>query len=182
MSPGRSFPEIPLAESAFPLLNWFVFVAFGLAFGKLLRRCRDLDRLFAVSTPPALALYVGCTIWGAGGSPLVHIHDSESAFYYLSIFDVLLVGIPAVMLMLGAGHFAGKVIRGGAAELIRHTSTDLNRIYLIHWPIVMWIVDVLLHRTFGLEMSSIALLFVSFAVLAASVFLARRDPFRRFKL
>ena len=181
LSPGPD-PELATVESAFPLLNWFVFVAFGLVFGKLLRRCRNPDRLYALATPSALLLYAGATLWGVHGSPLIHFNASEPGFYHPSILDALLVGLPAVVFMLGTGHFAGKALKGGAAELVRRTASDLNRIYLIHWVFVMWLVDALLCRTLGLEMGIPALLFVSFAILAVSALLARLPPFSRFKL
>lgn len=182
VSQSRSFPELPLAYSAFPLLNWFVFVTFGLAAGKLIRRCRDLDRLFAFVTLPALLLFVCDTVWGMHGSPLVRLYRSEASFYYLSVVDMLLVVLPAVVFMLGAGHIAGKALKGSAAALVQRMAADLNRIYLIHWVLVMWIVDVLLCKTFDLHMSAVTLLVVSFVVLSVSAALVRHRPFSRFKL
>ncbi len=181
ITPGPS-PETPPVYSAFPLLNWFVFTALGLAIGKVLRRCRDLDRLYAITTPPAAILFVVFTVWGLKGGAPVHLYESEEGYYYLTIVDALLVGLPAIVLMLGAGHFAGKALEGRMADFVRRTSSDLNLIYLIHWVVVMWVVDVLLYRTLGLEMSSVTLLIISFAILTLSAVLARRKPFSAFKL
>ena len=177
-----AYPETPFVYSAFPLLNWFVFVAFGLVAGTLLRCCRNTDKLFAVATPPALLLFVGNTIWGMDDSTLIHFYDTEESFYYVSIVDALLVCIPAVVAMLGAGHFAGKALKGKAAALVQRTASDLNRIYLIHWIFVMWVVDALLQRICAIEMSAFTLLLVSFAVVAASASLSRFRPFSRIKL
>ena len=38
-------------RSNFPLFNWFIFVAIGYWFGRLIRRCTDLDFLFARLVP-----------------------------------------------------------------------------------------------------------------------------------
>lgn len=181
VTPGPT-PETPPVYTCFPLLNWFVFTAVGLAIGRTLRRCRDLDRLYALATPPAAILFAIFTVWGMKGGAPVHLYESEEGYYYLTIVDALLVGLPAIMIMLGVGHFAGKALKGRAADLVRRTSSDLNRIYLIHWIFVTWVVDALLHRTLGLEMSSGTLLVISFAVLALSAGLARRRPFSAFKL
>ena len=113
---------------------------------------------------------------------MIHFYDSEESFYYLSIVDVLLVGLPAAVFMLGAGHFVGKLLRGKVAVLIQRTSADLNRIYLIYWVFVMWIVDVLVHRACNIQMSTFALLIVSFVVLAVSAIIVRHRPFSKFKL
>ena len=181
ITPGGA-PETPLVYSAFPLLNWFVFVALGLAIGKALRRCRDLDRLYALATPPAAILFIVFTIWGLKGGAPVHLYDSEEGYYYLTLVDALLVGLPAIVLMLGIGHFAGKALKGRAANLVLRISSDLNRIYLIHWIFVLWVVNALLYRTCGLKMSSLTLLVISFVILALSAVLARCRPFSRFKL
>ena len=48
--------------SSFPLANWFIFVASGYWFGKLIRRCTDADYLYAILTPAAGFLFsVGMT-------------------------------------------------------------------------------------------------------------------------
>ena len=182
VSDNCSYPEFPLVYSAFPLLNWFVFVAFGLAIGKLLRRCRNTDRLFAIATPPALLLFVFTTILGMKGGSPIRLFEDEEAFYFMSIIDVLLVAFPAIVFMLGAGHFIGKALNGKAADLVQRTSSDLNRIYLVHWPIVMWVVDAGIHQICGFQMGVWTLLVISFAVLAVSAALSRLRPFSNLKL
>ena len=123
----------------------------------------------------------GQTLFAKDGVP-VHLYDSEEGYYYLTLVDALLVGLPAIVLMLGIGHFAGKALKGRAANLVLRTSSDLNRIYLIHWIFVLWVVNALLYRTCGLKMSSLTLLVISFVILALSAVLARCRPFSRFKL
>lgn len=135
-----------------------------------------------VATPPAAILFIVFTIWGLKGGAPVHLYDSEEGYYYLTLVDALLVGLPAIVLMLGIGHFAGKALKGRAANLVLRTSSDLNRIYLIHWIFVLWVVNALLYRTCGLKMSSLTLLVISFVILALSAVLARCRPFSRFKL
>ena len=69
-----------VAESYFPLLNWFIFVVLGYGMGKLLRRCKDTDRLYAFLAPFGALIYLGlCPICCAQGDRDVR-HRIRHAF------------------------------------------------------------------------------------------------------
>lgn len=167
--------------SAFPLLNWFIFVALGLGIGKLMRCCNDLDRVFAWITPVSAVIFIGLTAWMLPNHYGLY-EGTETAYYYMNILEALTVGMSAALLSLGVGHFIGKLVKGKTAELVQRTSSDLNKIYLVHWVILMWVVDCLLCRILDFEFSSVEQLLIAFVVLIVSAWIARRKPISNIKL
>ena len=100
----------------------------------------------------------------------------------MNILEALTVGMSAALLSLGVGHFIGKLVKGKTAELVQRTSSDLNKIYLVHWVILMWVVDCLLCRILDFEFSSVEQLLIAFVVLIVSAWIARRKPISNIKL
>lgn len=167
--------------SSFPLANWFIFVALGIAAGKMIRRSVNLDILFAWLTPFSAVIFLGLSIWMIKEE--IGLYSSnEDYFYHLTTFDSLGVCLPAILLMLGLSHFGGKLLQGSSAELVRRTSVDLNRIYLIHWVIIIWIVYLILYSILGWQLSSPMRFLISLVILLISTWLARHKPFSNIKL
>lgn len=170
-----------MVYSAFPLLNWFIFVALGLCVGKLLRRCNDLDRLFAWVTPISAVVFIALTVWMIHGGYGMY-NGTDEAYYYLTLSEALGVCLPACLMMLGISHFLGKLFKGKAVEMVQRTSADLNRIYLVHWVIVMTVVDILLCYLLGCQFSNLQLLLIALVILILSAWIARRKPVSNIKL
>ena len=167
--------------SFFPLANWFIFVAAGYWTGKLIRRCTDMDRFFALTTPIAGFIFTVCMIHLISNSTGMFSDVSDDFFYYLTPFDAF-VGIMGALLVVGIGHFIMPHEPRIIQDEVRQISTDVTRIYLIHWVFVCYIVEGLMSDILGLYPSDIPLLLVGLCILVASAWLARREPFSRIKI
>lgn len=66
--------------------------------------------------------------------------------------------------------------------MTQRLSTDLNRIYLVHWVIIMWIVDVVMRDLCGLNMSSLTLMLIAIVILVLSAIIARKGLISKIKL
>lgn len=167
--------------TSFPLANWFIFVASGYWFGNLVRRCNDLDRLYAVLTP------IAGVIFGVGLTGMVTYaygmfsESSDDFFYYLTPIDSL-VCIASALLVAGIGHFLMPHEPLAVQREVKQISTDVTRIYLIHWIFVSYVVGGLLVGVLRLHVSQSLTMAISLVILCVSAWLARRKPFSLIKI
>lgn len=155
------------ADSCFPLFAWFIYPAAGMVFGGLLRRCTSTERLFAVVTPFALALFIPLTVW-MGSKGLL----SDENFYQQTIFFSLYT-FTGVFSILGVCVLLARVLGGRILTLAGEMSRNINEIYIVHWLFISYsaafFCDALGHRV-GVYESQIAVL----PLLVVSFFIARR--------
>lgn len=167
--------------TSFPLANWFIFVASGYWFGKLVRHCNDLDRLYAEIVPWSGFIFaVGATYMATHSYGMLS-EANDDFFYYLTPLDSL-VCIMGALTIAGIGHFLLPHEPHAVQNEVKQISTDVTRIYLIHWFFVSYLVGGLLHGVFNLSISLPFMLIISLAILYVSAWLARRKPFSSIKI
>jgi len=167
--------------SSFPLANWFIFVAAGYWFGKLIRRCTDMDYLFALLVPATGFVFTVCMIYLMTRNMGMFSDINDDYFYYLTPFDAF-VCIMGAILVAGIGHFLMPHEPQTIQHEVKQIATDVTRIYLIHWVFVCYLVGGLLDGVIDLYPSDPLLLLVGIAILVVSAWLARREPFTRIKI
>lgn len=167
--------------SSFPLANWFIFVATGYWMGQLLRRCNDLDRLYALVTPVAGFLFTVCTVYMATNDVGMFTDENDDYFYYLTPFDAL-VCIMGALIMSGIGHFLMPHEPKVVFDEVKQVSNDVTRIYIIHWFFVCYIVGGLIDGVFEAKLHEGLVLILGLAILVVSAWLARRKPFLYIKI
>lgn len=167
--------------SSFPLANWFIFVAAGYWFGKLIRRCNDMDNLFALLVPATGFIFTVCMIYLTTHETGMFSDINDDYFYYLTPFDSF-VCIMGAILVAGIGHFLMPHEPQVIQQEVKQVSSDVTRIYLIHWVFVCYLVGGIMDGVFDLYPSNILLLLVGLAILVVSAWLARREPFSRIKI
>ena len=167
--------------TSFPLANWFIFVAAGYWTGKLIRRCTDMDRFFALVTPIAGFLFAVCMIFLMTNETGMFSDDSDDLFYYLTPFDAF-VCIMGALLVAGIGHFIMPHEPHVLQNEVRQIATDVTRIYLIHWVFVCYLVGGFMDGVLDLYPNDLFLLLVGMAIMVASAWLARRKPCSHIKI
>lgn len=167
--------------TSFPLANWFIFVAAGYWTGKLIRHCTDMDRFFALVTPAAGFLFTIGMIYLTTNKTGMFSDISDDLFYYLTPFDAF-VCIMGALLVAGIGHFLMPHEPQILQREVRQVSTDITRIYLIHWFFVCYLLGGLLDGVLHLAVPQGILLLISMAILAVSVWLSRCEPFTRIRI
>ena len=167
--------------TSFPLANWFIFVAAGYWTGKLIRRCTDMDRFFAMVTPVSGFIFTVSMIYLMNNSAGMFSDESDDMFYYLTPFDAF-VCIMGALLVAGVGHFIMPHEPRIIQNEVRQIATDVTRIYLIHWFFVCYLVGGFMDGVLDLYPGDLFLLLVALCILAASAWLARRKPFARIKI
>lgn len=167
--------------TSFPLANWFIFVAAGHWLGRLIRRCNDIDRFYALVAPIAGFVYCASILYMEHRSLGMFSDENDDFFYYLTTIDAFICIMGALMLA-GAGHFLiphePKVIR----DEVKQVSADVTRIYLIHWFFVSWLEGGILMGLFRIPFNDILVMLMSLVFLALSIWLARCKPFTFIKI
>ena len=153
--------------TSFPLANWFIFVAAGYWMGKV--------------TPVAGFLFAVCMIFLMTNATGMFSDASDDLFYYLTPFDAF-VCIMGALLVAGIGHFIMPHEPHIVQNEVRRISTDVTRIYLIHWVFVCYLVGRLMDGLLDLYPNDVFLLLVGFCILIASAWLTRRKPFSLIKI
>ena len=167
--------------TSFPLANWFIFVATGYWFGKLIRRCNNLDRLYAILIPwSGLFFAVGATYMATHAYGMF-TEANDDFFYYLTPLDSM-VCISGALTIAGIGHFLMPHEPLAVQKEVKQISTDVTRIYLIHWFFVSYLVGGLLKGILDLTISQPVMLLLSLVILYISAWLARNEPFSRIKI
>lgn len=166
--------------SCFPLLNWFMFVVAGYGMGQLIRRCKDLDRLFLVVTPVAAIAFGAYTAyavpneWGMfGGGPEV--------FYHMQLPE-LFICLVSVVFSLGISHFLAKLLSEKMMKGVTRISADITRIYIASWIIIMWLLYVPVTNYFEIELAIWPLVGIGVIILVLSALLARVKPLSSLKI
>lgn len=162
--------------TSFPLANWFIFVATGYWFGKLIRRCNDLDRFYALLMPSAGFIFSASIAFMTTHSVGMFTENNDDFFYYLTTIDSL-VCIMGAFVVIGIGHFVMPHEPQRIKNIVKQVSTDVTRIYLIHWMFISYLISGLLMGVFGIDVNKFLLIIIALVILYISAWLACRKPF-----
>lgn len=156
-------------QSAFPLFNWFIFVAAGYLFGRLIRRCTNMTRLSLFIAPVTSAIVFGYMAYAVPRGIGMYNYENELLFYHMNTFDAAICIMSALQLM-SICYFIVKRLPEAAVGICKNISTNLNDIYLAQWVIIHWAVGFVMTGIFRYEPSTGVILLVSSAITVASVF------------
>lgn len=167
--------------TSFPLANWFIFVAAGYWTGKLIRRCNDLDRFYALVVPASGIIFAMGMIYLTHRAMGMFGEENDDAFYFLTPLDSFIC-IAGTFLVSGVGHFLMPHEPKVVFNEVKQVANDVTRIYLIHWFFVAYLVGGILCGILGWVPNQFVALFLSLAILIVSAWLARRKPFSNIKI
>ena len=155
--------------SCFVFFNWYFFVAAGLAFGTLLHRTENPDRLYR-----KLLVVSGCvmTVYLAATFAFGALFLTRDRFYY-AVSPPEAAGLLSIdLFLLSAFHFLLKRVDASRLRVFLEMSRNVTPIYLIHWCILGFI-DSIFCYLLGFVFPWPAIYGVGLALLVASFFLAR---------
>ena len=133
---GTAYQGVEEQEDCFPLFTWFIFVVAGYFFALLLRRCRNKGRFYAICSPIAGAI-VAIYLIIAIPNRLGVVSGDLNNYYHMTTIDAM-VCICAAIAVLGLYYAVSHILGKGLKSVISVISKDINRIYCIHWVLLMW--------------------------------------------
>jgi len=119
--------------STFAFLNWYVFVGFGLLFGRILQRAKDRDKLYRilllVSLPIMIAYIVLSCVFGA-------FFLTKEGWYYAVSFPEAIGLLSIDMTLLSAFYFLCKKVPEEKLSVFIEMSRNLTPIYVAQWCLI----------------------------------------------
>ena len=157
-------------SSCFAFFNWYVFVAFGMWFGTVLRRTEDPDRFYGRLLRiacPVTAVYLALT------GVLGPLFLTKNGWYYAASLPEAAGLLSIDLTLLGAFHFLLKRVDVSRLSVFITMSRNVKQIYCIHWCILGFIDSIfcyLLEITFSWP----AIYGIGAALIVLSAWLAKR--------
>lgn len=134
------FIKMEYPESAFPLLNWFIFPVVGILFSDIIRHCTDHRKLYSkilmIFTAIFVIYMVLCIMLGVDVMQF-YLLDS----YYNQNILKTFFSLSCVMLELSVLYFLMSWIQGTSfgdriSMIVTKVSYSLTTIYYIQWIII----------------------------------------------
>lgn len=124
------------SESYFPFFNWFIYPAFGLLFGSVLKKVADKKKFYLhllIPTGILTAIYYVVSL--CVDQPfLVSLKDAKN-FYSVGIFDAVMQ-LMAVVFLLSLAFFVTTVMPERAEKAVCFVSGNINRFYCVQWTLI----------------------------------------------
>ncbi len=123
--------------ASFPLLQWFVYPAFGMVFGQLLRHVSSKTTLYCfLLVASAAALYHLNSITQPAGFHFRYIYLLQYDIYYQQEIFHFLYTILIILIELSLLYFLTKITEGGIDDAAFFISRNLTGIYVIQWLLI----------------------------------------------
>ena len=87
-----------------------------------------------------------------------------------------------MLMVTGIGFFLLRNAPAGLVRQLVRIASDVQRIYLVQWLLIIWVIAALLVNVLHIPFTDLTLTLAGFVVLLASVFLARIRPFSKIRL
>ena len=152
-------------DSTFAFLNWYLFVGFGLLFGKILKETKDRDKLYRIVllvSAPIMIVYVTLTcVFGT-------FFLTKNGWYYaIGLPDA--VGLLSIdMTLLAAFYYLCKKVPEKNLSVFVEMSRNLTPIYVAQWCLIGF-VDSIFCYLFGVVIPywaeylfGVALIFITY--------------------
>lgn len=120
-------------DSTFAFLHWYVFVGFGLFFGRLLQETEDKDRLYRILlfvSAPIMILYIVLScVFGA-------MFLTKNGWYYAVSLPEAIGLLSIDMTLLSAFYFLTKKLPKEKLSVPVEMSKNLTPIYCAQWCVI----------------------------------------------
>ncbi len=107
---------------------------------------------------------------------------SQGLPWFITFIGAHALSAPVFMLCMGIGCFLLRNAPAGLVRQVVRIASDVQRIYLLQWLIIIWIIAALLVNVLHVPFTNYTLTLAGFGVLLASVYLARVRPFSKIRL
>lgn len=166
--------------SWFPLLTWYVFVAFGYLFGLIIRKVKNLDKFYLWSIIIGFILYAIFFVTDEVIFDLTEYKTGYDSTEYYNTIYIVLYTIGSTMTLYGVFHFLTKFTPKFLDDFCYKTSAAVNEIYIISWLIIFNVFFVIFGMIYPSEYSLWFYLIASFIITAISIILGWK--YREYKL
>lgn len=124
---------------AFPLLNWFIFVAAGNLMGHYYATTEYPERFYRWALPfsaliTAVYLYLCLVV----ESPFTRALENDWWYYSMKSGDAFLTVVGVAPFMLSLFGLLSKFVKGKMAVVVSYPSKHINQYFCVSWVLIMW--------------------------------------------
>lgn len=125
-----------MINAPFPLMSWFIYVAFGYGFALILRRIKDLNRFYAVCIVIGLVVLVPIAVTENIYNYGSLTHGDDELREYMNILPDAIMSFGFTIFAFGFWHFICKKTPELINNFIHKIADSINEIYLISWVVI----------------------------------------------
>ena len=146
----------------------------------MLRRCAEVDKLCLIILPVSAAVY---GVYAAYAIPRgIGMFGTDcTEFYHMNTFDFAIC-VVASLLAMSLCHFIAKYMPDGLMHVVTRICSDLTKIYIAQWIIIMWVVYAFMTDYMDWQLPVGWLFVVGVVVLLLSIGWARLKPLSKLKM
>lgn len=168
----------------FSFCNWIIYPVVGWLFGKILKRCTDLNKIYlyllGISTSLFFVIWkifslMGKNIWLILMDPVVY-HQQSPLF--------LIIYMDIIMIALSFAHFISiHLTKYRIWSVVKNLSEELLTLYIVSWIVIGWFSAVLKYTNTSINYSwsNVFYVFV-FVFLTSEIYIYLKNKFERYKL
>ena len=122
-------------QACFPLLTWYVFVAFDYLFGLVIRKIKNLDKFYLYSLIIGIVLY----LIFFNIEQITKYTYTKAGYDYAEYYNTIIVALYSIgstMTVYSIFYFLNKFTPKFLNEFCYKTSAAINEIYIISWIII----------------------------------------------
>ena len=146
----------------------------------MLRRCADVDKLCLIILPVSAAVY-GVYAAYAIRRGIGMFGTDCTEFYHMNTLDFAIC-VVASLLAMSLCHFIAKYMPDGLMHVVTRICSDLTKIYIAQWIIIMWVVYAFMTDYMDWQLPVGWLFVVGVVVLLLSIGWARLKPLSKLKM
>ena len=149
------------SESYFPLLYWFIFPAFGMLFGNLLKHVRNKQKFYlSLLVPTGIITVLYFWLATSVGQPYFRVLRDLTAFNCMSTTDVM-AQLACNTCLICVSFFVTKILSARIMKSVSFISGNINRFYCVQWVLIAMIDGVLSLNGFRFGLSNCWLLYLT---------------------
>ena len=124
------------SESYFPLLYWFIFPAFGMLFGNILKHVRDKQKFYlSLFVPTGIITVFYFWLAVSVEQPYFRVLRDLTAFNCMSITDAL-AQLSCNTCLICVSFYVMKILSERIVSGISFISGNINRFYCVQWVLI----------------------------------------------
>jgi uncharacterized membrane protein len=136
-----------MVHSYFPVLNWMLFPVFGYVFGNVLKRVKNKDLFYLLTSLPAMLIAIVYFTYGIRNE--VGMFGEGQNCYYHMIFSDVLASLCITVAMVGVYYVILKIFPKKMFYIAWSMSENITAIYFVHWVLVSMVVNVWMYIVRG---------------------------------
>lgn len=127
------------AESYFPFLHWFIYPAFGMVFGTILKCVKDKNQFYkTLLIPTGIFTIIYIFVAARIDQPFFLVIQNLESFNSMGITDAL-AQLVCNVCFICIGFYVSNILPEGIYKGVSFISGNINRFYCVQWVLIAFV-------------------------------------------